>query len=152
MQSFSDAKRIAHLAAKPDGKVELSLPARRKRAAGAGEGANSPDFITALARGLDVLRCFSRSQAALGAGEVAQMSGLPKSTVTRLIHTLSTLDYLKYSRDNGKYRLGPSMLALNAAPNEQGDARDIARPLMRTLAAETGAQVALAIRDQLSIL
>ncbi len=110
------------------------------------------DFVTALARGLDVLRCFSRSQAALGAGEVAQMSGLPKSTVTRLIHTLSTLDYLKYSRDNGKYRLGPSMLALNAAPNEQGDARDIARPLMRTLAAETGAQVALAIRDQLSIL
>ncbi|PTN44329.1 IclR family transcriptional regulator, partial [Achromobacter xylosoxidans] len=29
MQSFSDAKRIAHPAAKPDGKVELSLPARR---------------------------------------------------------------------------------------------------------------------------
>ena len=110
------------------------------------------DFVTALARGLDVLRCFTRKQAALGPTEVAQLSGLPKSTVNRLIHTLSTLDYLRYSEESGKYRLGPAMLALNSAPKEQVDVRDIARPLMRELAAATGAQVALAMRDQLSIL
>ncbi|SUV87275.1 transcriptional regulator [Bordetella pertussis] len=40
----------------PDG-LPASQPARRKRAASAA-GAASPDFITALARGLDVLRCF----------------------------------------------------------------------------------------------
>lgn len=110
------------------------------------------DFVTALARGLDVLRCFTGKQAALGPTEVAQLSGLPKSTVNRLIHTLNTLDYLRYSEESGKYRLGPAMLALNSAPKEQVDVRDIARPLMRELAAATGAQVALAIRDQLSIL
>ena len=110
------------------------------------------DFVTALARGLEVLRCFSRSGSLLGPTEVAQMSGLPKSTVTRLIHTLTTLDYLSYLPDSGKYRLGPAMLTLNTAPREQIDVREIARPLMQELAASTGAQVALVTRDQLSVL
>jgi len=110
------------------------------------------DFVTALARGLDVLRCFSRNASALGPTEVAQMSGLPKSTVTRLIHTLSKLDYLAYLQDSGKYRLGPAMLTLHTTPREQLDVREIARPLMQELAASTGAQVALVTRDQLSVL
>lgn len=110
------------------------------------------DFVTALARGLEVLRCFSRSGSLLGPTEVAQMSGLPKSTVTRLIHTLTTLDYLSYLPDSGKYRLGPAMLTLNTTPREQIDVREIARPLMQELAASTGAQVALVTRDQLSVL
>jgi DNA-binding IclR family transcriptional regulator len=110
------------------------------------------DFVTALARGLDVLRCFSRNASVLGPTEVAQMTGLPKSTVTRLIHTLSTLDYLSYLQDSGKYRLGPAMLTLNTSPREQTDVREIARPLMQELAASTGAQVALVTRDQLSVL
>jgi DNA-binding IclR family transcriptional regulator len=110
------------------------------------------DFVTALARGLDVLRCFSRNASALGPTEVAQMSGLPKSTVTRLIHTLGKLDYLTYLQDSGKYRVGPAMLTLNTTPREQLDVREIARPLMQELAASTGAQVALVTRDQLSVL
>jgi DNA-binding IclR family transcriptional regulator len=110
------------------------------------------DFVTALARGLEVLRCFSRGGSMLGPTDVAQMSGLPKSTVTRLIHTLTTLDYLSYLPDSGKYRLGPAMLTLNTTPREQIDVREIARPLMQELAASTGAQVALVTRDQLSVL
>lgn len=120
-------------------------------------GAQSPepvdrDFVTALARGLDVLRCFSRNASVLGPTEVAQLSGLPKSTVTRLIHTLTRLDYLTCLQDSGKYQLGPAMLTLNTAPREQLDVRELARPLMQELAASTGAQVALVTRDQLSVL
>lgn len=110
------------------------------------------DFVTALARGLDVLRCFSRNSALLGPKEVARMSGLPKSTVTRLIYTLSKLDFLNYVQESGKYRLGPAMLSLNTSPREQLDVREIARPLMQELASATGAQVALGVRDQLSLL
>jgi DNA-binding IclR family transcriptional regulator len=110
------------------------------------------DFVTALARGLEVLRCFSRNGTVLGPTEVAQKSGLPKSTVTRLIYTLTKLDYLTYIQDSGKYRLGPAMLTLNTVPQEQIDVREIARPLMQELASATGAQVALGVRDQLSIL
>jgi DNA-binding IclR family transcriptional regulator len=125
----------------PEGERDAQSPAAVDR-----------DFVTALARGLEVLRCFSRSASLLGPTEVAQMSGLPKSTVTRLIHTLTTLDYLSYLQDSGKYRLGPAMLTLNTTPREQIDVREIARPLMQELAASTGAQVALVTRDQLSVL
>lgn len=110
------------------------------------------DFVTALARGLEVLRCFSRNPGALGPTEVAQLAGLPKSTVTRLIYTLTRLDYLAYVQASGKYRLGPAMLSLNTMPSAQLDVREIARPLMQELAQATGAQVALAVRDQLSLL
>ena len=106
MQSFSDARRIAHPAAKPDGKVELSLPARRKRAAGAGEGTNSPDFITALARGLEVLRCFRHGVTALGNLDLARLTGLPKPTISRITYTLTELGYLRYHPDTGKYSPG----------------------------------------------
>ena len=124
---------------------EAPLPASAQEAA-------DRDFVTALARGLDVLRCFSRTGALLGPSEVAQLSGLPKSTVTRLVHTLTKLDYLSHVGASGKYRLGPAMLALHTLPLEQRDVRDIARPLMQELASATGAQIALGVRDRLSIL
>lgn len=110
------------------------------------------DFVTALARGLDVLRCFCDQGGVLGPTEVAQQSGLPKSTVTRLIHTLTKLNYLSLVPANGKYRLGPSMFALRTAPPDQINIQQIARPLMQELASVTGAQVALGVRDRLSIL
>jgi DNA-binding IclR family transcriptional regulator len=144
-----------------DGFMKINDMSRHTDAAASGEDMQSHassldsvdrNFVTALARGLDVLRCFSRNVAALGPTEVAQKSGLPKSTVTRLIHTLTKLDYLTYIQDSGKYRLGPAMLMLNTVPREQIDVREIARPLMQELASATGAQVALGVRDQLSIL
>ena len=110
------------------------------------------DFVTALSRGLEVLRCFSRNSSVLGPKEVAQMSGLPKSTVTRLIYTLAKLDYLTLVPESGKYQLGPAMLSLNTSPKDQLDVRELARPLMQELAIVTGAQVALGVRDHLSLL
>ena len=41
-------------------------------------------FVTALARGLDVLACFRSGDAMLGNGELAQRCDLPKSTISRL--------------------------------------------------------------------
>ena len=35
-------------------------------------------FVTALARGLDILRCFSRKDRELGNGEIAARTGLPE--------------------------------------------------------------------------
>lgn len=51
-------------------------------------------FVTALARGLQVLACFTVTTPELGVGEIARILGLPKPTVWRLCHTLQTLGYL----------------------------------------------------------
>lgn len=147
MQSFSDSKRIAHPAAKPDGKVELSLPARRKRTAGAGEGANSPDFITALARGLDVLRCFRHGVSALGNLDLARLTGLPKPTISRITYTLTELGYLRYHPDTGKYSPGYGVLALGFGLLAGLEVRELAKASMTELARATGGAVALGAFD-----
>ena len=41
---------------------------------------NDRQFITALARGLELLRCFTPKHQHLGNQELAQMTGLPKPT------------------------------------------------------------------------
>ena len=69
-------------------------------------------FVSALARGLDVLRCFRPFETTLTNQEIAARTGLPKPTVSRLAHTLCKLDYLVFSERTGTYRLGSGVLAL----------------------------------------
>lgn len=69
-------------------------------------------FVTALARGLDVLRCFRPNETTLTNHEIAERTGLPKPTISRLTHTLCELDYLIYSERTGTYRLGAGVLSL----------------------------------------
>lgn len=147
MQSFSDAKRIAHPAAKPDQKLALSAPARRKRAGAVGEGPVSPDFITALARGLEVLRCFRPGVAALGNLDLARLTGLPKPTISRITYTLTELGYLRYHPDTGKYSPGYGVLALGFGLLAGLEVRELAKASMSDLARETGGAVALGAFD-----
>lgn len=147
MQSFSDPKRIPHPAAKPDQKLELSAPARRKRAGAVGEGPVSPDFITALARGLEVLRCFRPGMAALGNLDLARLTGLPKPTISRITYTLTELGYLRYHPDTGKYSPGYGVLALGFGLLAGLEVRELAKASMTDLARETGGAVALGAFD-----
>ncbi|WP_063569828.1 IclR family transcriptional regulator [Achromobacter ruhlandii] len=147
MQSFSDPKRIPHPAAKPDQKLALSAPARRKRAGAVGEGPVSPDFITALARGLEVLRCFRPGVAALGNLDLARLTGLPKPTISRITYTLTELGYLRYHPDTGKYSPGYGVLALGFGLLAGLEVRELAKASMTDLARETGGAVALGAFD-----
>lgn len=113
--------------------------------------AQDRNFVTALARGLEVLGCFRRGEGLLGNQEIATRCGLPKSTVSRLTHTLTELGYLHHVSELGRYRLGSAVLALGSAMLGGLDIRRLARPLMRDLAEETGAVVALGMRDRRSV-
>ncbi|WP_354684674.1 IclR family transcriptional regulator [Cupriavidus necator] len=109
-------------------------------------------FVTALARGLEVLSCFRSGDSFLANHEIAERCGLPKSTVTRLTYTLTKLGYLHLVPDSGKYRLGTATAALGSSMLVNLDVRQAARPFLQRLAAESGAVVALATRDRLSML
>lgn len=122
--------------------------------AGRGEAADAatdPNMVTALARGLDVLRAFRRNDAQLGNLDLAQRTGLPKATVSRLTYTLSRLGYLVYLPEAGKYRLGAGVLGLGFSYLGATGIRDMARPLMQELADYAGVTVALGQRDGLSM-
>lgn len=117
-----------------------------------GDESQDRHFVTALARGLEVLSCFRSGDSFLANHEIAMRCGLPKSTVTRLTYTLTRLGYLHLVPDSGKYRLGTATAALGSSMLVNLDVRQVARPYLKSLAAETGAVVALTTRDRLSML
>lgn len=106
--------------------------------------AEHPQFVTALARGLAILRCFERGPQYLGNNEIAAATGLPKPTVSRLTFTLTSVGYLTYSPVQEKYALGMGVLSLGHAFLKGNNIVTIAHPLMRELADDAQCAVMLA--------
>lgn len=109
-------------------------------------------FVTALARGLEVLRCFRAGNPMLGNQEIAQKTGLPKPTVSRLTFTLTTLGYLRYSKNLRKYQLGTAVLALGYGLLTNNETIKIARPLLVEMADHAQAAVGLLAQDRLDMI
>ncbi|KVQ88339.1 IclR family transcriptional regulator [Burkholderia ubonensis] len=102
-----------------------------------------PQFITALARGMAVLRCFTRGERFLGNQDIAQRTHLPKPTVSRVTFTLTQLGYLHYSAELEKYSLGVGVLNLGHAFLQSNEVVDIARPFLQSYAEYTQAAAML---------
>jgi DNA-binding IclR family transcriptional regulator len=108
-------------------------------------------FVTALSRGLEVLRCFTAERVELGTTEIARLTGMPQPTVWRLCYTLSKLGYLVPGKDPERLRAGPGVLALGGASIAQAGIADIAYPHMAEIARRFEASVSLAARDRLQM-
>ena len=108
-------------------------------------------FVTALSRGLDVLRCFGPRDRWLANLDIAKRTGLAKPTVSRLAYTLTKLGFLRYSESTNKYALGSAAITLGFAALGQLDIRRVARPLMQELSEYTKTSVHLAVSDRLSM-
>jgi DNA-binding IclR family transcriptional regulator len=112
------------------------------------DGGKDRQFVTALARGLDVLRAFRAGDDLLGNHEIAARAGLPRPTVVRLAHTLAELGYLTYVRRLRKHRLAPSALALGCTALANLDVRQVASGPIQQLAQALDCTVALGGRDR----
>ena len=108
-------------------------------------------FITALARGLEVLRAFQSRVGPMSNKELSEATGVPKPTITRLTYTLMQLGYLRQIGRNGKYELGPGVLSLGYPLLSGSRIRHVAHDHMTELAKRGGCTVALACRDNLSM-
>lgn len=108
-------------------------------------------FVNALARGLELLRCFRPGDTELGNAELARRTGMPKPTVSRLTYTLTKLGYLAFSECRGTYRLAAGVLALGYAMLSNLDVRKVARPYMEALSEYAQASVSIGARDRLSM-
>ncbi|MGL4289190.1 MAG: IclR family transcriptional regulator [Phreatobacter sp.] len=149
------APALAELAAAPA--RAASRHAIRRPRARAEDDLDGPEtgdrqFVTALARGLDVLAAFRRGEGRLGNQELAERTGLPKPTISRITHTLTQLGYLNYNQRLSQYELGGATLSLGYAALSNLDVRRIARPFMQELANTTNLTAALALRDKLMML
>jgi len=105
------------------------------------------NFITSLARGLLILEAFDEASPKLGIADLAKRTGLSKSTVFRLIHTLRSLGYIIPAGEESKYSLGPKVLGLGFAVLSSLELRDVAQPYLLELSHQTQETVNLAVLD-----
>ena len=113
---------------------------------------NNPQFIASIARGLEILRCFSSSNQLLGNQEIAHLTNLPKPTVARITSTLVSLGYLKQLPNTTKYLLDVGVLALGYSALSNISARTQAQPFMEEMSKYAQAPVAMATRDRLNMI
>jgi DNA-binding IclR family transcriptional regulator len=108
-------------------------------------------FVTALAWGLEILRCFTPKESTLGNQDISRKTGLPKPTVSRLTHTLTRLGYLRQDARSGRYQLDVAVIGLGYAMLSNFTICAVALPMMKELADYAGAAVAIAARDRLQM-
>lgn len=108
-------------------------------------------FATTLARGLDILHCFTPRDSQLGNAELAARTGMTKATISRFTYTLTRLGYLRVNRMNNKFQLGSAVLSLGYPLLASLTVRQIARPSMKELADHIRGSVSLGMRDRLSV-
>jgi DNA-binding IclR family transcriptional regulator len=109
-------------------------------------------FVTALARGIQILRCFSHSQDELRVSEIARITGLPQPTVWRLCHTLMRLNFLQSAKAGDRLRLGIGALALGYSALNRVETYSAFKPAMEAIAEKYGVAVSLGAPDGLRMI
>lgn len=112
---------------------------------------NDRKFITALARGLEVLRAFQSQVGRMSNKELSELTNIPKPSITRLTYTLSEMGYLHQNKDDGKYELSAGILSLGYPLLSGLAIRHLAHDQMAELASSGGCSVALGLRDRLTM-
>ena len=105
-----------------------------------------PQGAQSAIRAMQLLKLFSADRPEIELATLAELSGLNKTTAYRLSQALVSEAMLERDARTGAYRLGPAVKALGAQAISADKLRLKARPLLKSLAAETGETATLEIR------
>jgi DNA-binding IclR family transcriptional regulator len=100
--------------------------------------------VGSVVRALALLDALAEQPQGLGVNELARRIGVNASTASRLLATLET-GRLVEREPGGPYRLGMRLVALADGVLARLDVREIARPRLRALAADTGETATLSV-------
>jgi IclR family pca regulon transcriptional regulator len=98
-----------------------------------------------LAKGLEVIRAFTRERPALTLTQVAEAASLSPAAARRCLLTLEELGYV--ARHERSYMLRPRVLELGAAYLESMNVEALTRTHLEELALQTNDSAALAVQD-----
>ena len=98
-----------------------------------------------LAKGLSVIRAFSRDHAALTLSEIARSANMPAATARRCLLTLEELGYV--TRNGRAYLLRPKVLELGAAYLESMNIEQLTKTHLEELARQTSDSAALCVLE-----
>ncbi|MGZ4602072.1 MAG: IclR family transcriptional regulator domain-containing protein [Kineosporiaceae bacterium] len=106
---------------------------------------DDPDFIEAIARGLDVLTAFGPRHPRMSLAEVATATGLARPTARRILRTLESLGYVR--PDQGAFALTPRVMDIGLVYVQSLGLWDVARPHLERLVAATDESSSIAQLD-----
>lgn len=130
--------RTGLMTAAPDGQDE-----------GADDSTNSRDYVSSLARGLDVLRVFNSTRRKMTLSEVAAETGNTRAGARRILLTLVREGYAV--ADGRLFDLTPKVLELGFSVLSSKGTWDIARPFIEHLSEEIRESVSAAILDEYNV-
>lgn len=110
-----------------------------------GSVAGGSRSVGSVARAIALLDALAESEAGLGVNELARRIDVNASTASRLLATLLDAGLVTRGDSGGPYRLGLKLLALSDRVLAQLDVRQLARPLLTTLAERTGETATLSV-------
>ena len=110
-----------------------------------GGAPNSRDYVSSLARGLDVLRAFNRTRRKMTLSEVAAETGNTRAGARRILLTLVREGYAV--ADGRLFDLTPRVLELGFSVLSSKGTWDIARPFIEHLSEDIRESVSAAILD-----
>lgn len=118
--------------------------ASRKPAASAGK-IKAADFVSALARGIEVLRLFSEEQPQISTSEVAEKTGLSRAAARRFLLTLTELGYLRADQDS--FWPLPKLLELGYSYLSTWNFRETVQPSLRQVVEELHENCSFGVLD-----
>ena len=104
---------------------------------------NSPVGVGLLNKALQIFDLFQNDTPSFSQGEISKATGMPKSTVNRLVKFLTDKKYLSLLEGQNRYSLGPAVIDLGVRASLLFDMRAACRPVLRQLSNETGETVLL---------
>jgi len=109
------------------------------------------ESIRAVERALDVLSCFTNSTTDLSMTQIAEKTGMNKSTVHRLLATLEAKKYVQRDPLTSRYQPGNSLLQVASLTLDRNGLRQIASPHMKNLNDMHRETITLSVLDDLDM-
>jgi DNA-binding IclR family transcriptional regulator len=100
--------------------------------------ASSEGRVSAIAKAVALLDCFTGTQSELTLTQLSQLLGIPKSTLLNQIRTLEDTGYLLKVRGTQSYRMGYKVMELSYHARNAMPIIQYALPLMEQLQVDTG--------------
>jgi DNA-binding IclR family transcriptional regulator len=108
---------------------------------------SGPYKVQVLDRAIAILELLSHSSGEMSLGQLTSEIGLHKSTVHRLLMVMQSHRLVERSSTHGSYRLGMRLFELGNQAAAGLDLRELARPRLEWLVANSGESVHLFVMD-----
>jgi len=108
----------------------------------------APSGAQAVLRAIALLKAFTLEKPERDLSELSESTGLNRSTVHRLLSALESEGLVVRSPEQGRYRLGPTTVALGARALRSSPLREAVHPELVALSEQTGETATLEVLSE----